>query len=52
MDGLTGEIRFDQRGRRETFGLDLMELTIGGLETVRVVTFVYTLGRSRASSLG
>ena len=37
LDGLTGKIRFEKRGRRESFGLDLMELTIDGLEKVCIV---------------
>jgi len=34
LNGLTGKIRFDQRGRRASFGLDLMELSIDGLKKV------------------
>jgi len=41
LDGLTGKIRFDQRGRRESFGLDLMELTIDGIKQVRVPAITF-----------
>jgi len=44
LNGLTGNIRFDQRGRRESFGLDLMELKIDGLKKVCIIAYAYTLG--------
>jgi len=40
LGGLSGKIRFAKRRRRESFSLDLMELTIDGLEKVRVTSHV------------
>jgi hypothetical protein len=34
MDGLTGRIRFDSRGRRTDFELEVVELKKTGLEKV------------------
>jgi len=43
LDGATGNIRFDERGRRESFSLDLLELTIDGLKKVslRYIAYIY-----------
>ena len=35
MDGLTGKIKFDQRGQRTDFELDIIELKRDGLTKVR-----------------
>ena len=50
LEGLTGKIRFEKRGKRESFGLDLMELTIDGLKKVRmyVLTSLFCLDENRS----
>ena len=40
MDGLTGKIKFDQRGQRTDFELDIIELKRDGLTRVRTRCFL------------
>ncbi len=35
IDGLTGRVKYDNMGRRSFFSLDLIELSMAGLEQVR-----------------
>lgn len=37
IDGLTGRVKYDNMGRRSYFSLDLIELTLTGLEPVSVL---------------
>jgi len=37
FEGLTGSVRFDEKGRRAEFTLDLIELTVDGIEKVHTV---------------
>ena len=41
MNGLTGKIKFDQRGQRSDFELDIIELKRDGLTRVRNVEIVW-----------
>ena len=43
MDGLTGKIKFDQRGQRTDFELDIIELKRDGLTKVGKKIFMCVL---------